>query len=155
MEQFKTLEDLREYLSKLEQWFGRAIVEGEHPTLYFAKPDDNRFVLGIRRVDYLFSSCGNFIEPSTEHGLSFSAKWRHLKGRYRLTAKHNPDKPIHVYWVLEKADIPEGLEFHPDQRDPEHYYLCVVQRMRVAELRDKLLWVADRMSVIKDGQVAL
>ncbi len=155
MEQFKTLEDLRDYLAKLEKWFGRPTVEGEHPTLYFEKPDDSRFVLGIRRSDYLFSLCGNFVEPSAQHGLSFSAKWQHLRGIYRLKAKHNPGQQVHVYWVLERADIPPGLEFHPDPRDPAHYFLCAVQRMRVAELRDKLLWVADRMSVIRDGQVAL
>jgi hypothetical protein len=155
MEQFKTLEDLRLYLGRLQRWFGRPTAENEHPTLYFKNPDDSRFVLGIRRDDYLFSPCGNWVEPSTQHGLSFSASWRHLKGIYRLKQKHNPEKPVHVYWLLEKADIPSGLEFHPDSRTDGHYFLCVVERMRVAELRDKLIWVADRMSVIKNGQVAL
>lgn len=155
MEQFKTLDDLREYLGKLERWFGRPTTEGEHPTLYFDKPDDSRFVLGIRRDDYLFSPCGNWVEPSKQHGLSFSASWRHLKGIYRLKQKHNPAKDVHVYWLLEKADIPPGLEFHPDPRTDGHYFLCVIERMRVAELRDKLNWVADRMSVIRNGQVAL
>ncbi len=87
--------------------------------------------------------------------MSFSASWRHLKGIYRLKGKHNPGKAVHVYWVLEKADIPSGLEFHPDPDDDAHYYLCVVERMRVDELRQKLLWVADRMAMIRDGQVAL
>jgi hypothetical protein len=35
MEKFKTIDDVREYLARLEKWFARTIVEGEHPTLHF------------------------------------------------------------------------------------------------------------------------
>jgi hypothetical protein len=158
MEQFKTLEDLRVYLGKLERWFGRPIVVGEHPTLFLNEAGGGREVIcGIQRDDYLFSTDGNWILPSREHGLSFSAHWQHLKGIYRMKSKRNPDKAVSVYWILEKADIPDGLEFVPDPRDRQrqHYLLAAVQGMRVTELRAKLEWVADRMSVIRDAQVAL
>lgn len=60
-------------------------------------------------------------------------------------------------WVLEKADLPSGLKFIVDPRDKKkhHYLLCAVERMRVEQLRLKLQWVADRMSVIRGAQVAL
>lgn len=158
MEQFKTMADLRAYLKTLEKWFARPIVEGEHPTLYIHPDSSRREVLnGIQRDDYVFSTCGNWIIPSNEHGLSFSAHWQHLKGIHRMKSKNNPGRSVSVFWILEKADIPDGLEFLVDPRDKkkQHYLLCAVKRMRVEELRTKLEWVADRMSVIRDAQVAL
>jgi hypothetical protein len=158
MEQFKTLEDLRAYLGKIEKWFARPIAAGEHPTLYLNEnSSDRELVFGIQRDDYLFSADGNWILPSREHGLSFSAHWQHLKGIHRLKSRRNPGKAVSVYWILEEADIPAGLKFVPDPRDRhrQHYLLAAIQRMHVSELRAKLEWVADRMSVIRDAQVAL
>lgn len=158
MEQYKTLQDIREYLKTLSKWFARPIAEGEHPTLYLNETSSHREVInGIQRDDYIFSSCGNWILPSLEHGLSFSAHWQHLKGIHRMISKRNPDKSVDVFWVLEKADIPAGLEFIIDPRDrkKQHFLLAATQRMTVQELRYKLEWVADRMSVIKDAQEAL
>ncbi|AFU97256.1 hypothetical protein [Simiduia agarivorans] len=158
MEQFKSLEDLRDALKRLSQWFARPIVDGEHPTLHLNPGSTHREVLnGIQRDDYIFSSCGNWVQPSIAHGLSFSAHWQHLKGIQRMKAKRNPGKPVSVYWILEVADIPEGLKFVPDPTDrkKQHYLLAVTQKMHVAELRSKLEWIADRMAVIKDAQEAL
>jgi len=158
MEQFKTFQDVRAYLITLEQWFARPIVAGEHPTLHVNGVQGREVINGIQREDYLFSACGNFILPSREHGLSFSGNWQHLKGIYALKSSRNPGKAVHVYWVLEKAKLPDGLEFVADPRKSKkkgHYLLCVTTGMRVDELRAKLLWVADRMSVIRDAQVAL
>ena len=157
MQQFRTLEDLREYLSHLEQWFARPIVAGEHPTLHRGGVDGREVLFGIQRDDYLFSNCGNWILPSRQHGLSFSAHWQHLKGIHRMKTKRNPGKPVSVYWILEKADIPAGLEFVADPRDrrQQHYLLCATERMPVERLRAKLEWVADRMTVMRDAQVAL
>jgi hypothetical protein len=157
MEQFKTIDDVREYLARLEKWFARPIVEGEHPTLHLNQLGGREVICGIQRDDFLFSACGNWILPSREHGLSFSAHWQHLKGIHRMKSKRNPRKAVSVYWVLEGADIPDGLEFIADPRDKrkQHYLLCATQRMHVEQLRTKLEWVADRMSVIRNAQVAL
>ena len=88
-------------------------------------------------------------------GLSFSAHWQHLKKIYRLKQKVTGIPTINVYWVLEKADIPPGLKFVPDVKDNHHYLLVVTEKMRVTELASKLSWVADRMSVMRDGGKAL
>ena len=158
MEQFKTLEDLRDYLKKFDNYCARPIVEGEHPTLYLNPNSSHKELInGIQRDDYMFSTCGNWILPSDEHGLSFSGHWQHLKGIYRMKAKRNPGKSVSVFWILEKADIPPGLKFVVDPRDKnkQHYLLCATERMRVDQLRAKLEWVADRMTVIRGAQVAL
>ncbi|WP_445369354.1 hypothetical protein ACH5Y9_09025 [Methylomonas sp. BW4-1] len=158
MNQFKTMDDLRVYLNEMNRWFARPIVKGEHPTLYDNPNSSNKeLICGIQRDDYIFSVCGNWILPSREHGLSFSSHWQHLKGIYRMKSKRNPGKAVDVYWVLENADIPEGLEFvvDPTDRKNQHYHLCATRRMLATELRSKLEWVADRMSVIYDAQRAL
>lgn len=158
MEQFKTMENLRDYVNTLSKWFARPIREGEHPTLFINPTSSNKEVIhGIQRDDYLFSSCGNWVLPSDEHGLSFSGHWQHLKGIHRMISKRNPGASVSVYWVLEKADIPSGLSFNVDPRDrkKQHYFLCVTEKMHVAKLREKLEWVADRMSVIRDAKEAL
>lgn len=74
-----------------------------------------------------------------------------------MKSKRNPGKSVSVFWVLKKADIPPGLKFVADPRDnkKQHYLLCAVECMRVEILRSKLEWMADRMSVIRDAQVAL
>lgn len=74
-----------------------------------------------------------------------------------MKSKRNPGQGVHVYWVLDKADLPDDLEFIVDPRDKkkQHYLLAVTKRMTVSELRSKLEWVADRMSVIRDAQDAL
>ena len=149
MEQFKSLQELREYIARLEKWFARSIVAGEHPTLHLHDSGDRATICGIRREDYLFSACGNWVLPSKTHGLSFSAHWQHLKTIYKMREKRNKGKPISVYWVLQNADIPPGLEFVPDAKNNQHYLLCATERMHVEKLRSKLEWIADRMSIIE------
>ncbi len=158
LEQFKTLEDLREYIKRFDKYYARPVVQGEHPTLYLNPGSSNKEVIcGIQRDDYIFSTDGKWILPSEAHGLSFSGHWQHLKGIYRMKSKNNPGKAVSVFWVLERADIPEGLKIVVDPRDrkKQHYLLCATRRMRTDELRRKLEWVADRMSVIRGAQVAL
>lgn len=157
MEQFKTLTDLRDYLSKLDRWFARPTVSGEHPTIYLPGSTNKPTVNGIQEGDYVFSPDKQWILPSEEHGLSFSGHWQHLKGIHRMKSKRNPGISVDVYWVLEEADLPEGLKFVVDPRDrkKQHYLLAAVERMTVAQLRSKLEWIADRMSIIRDAQDAL
>lgn len=88
-------------------------------------------------------------------GLSFSAHWQHLKRIYRLKQKITHQKSIDVFWVLEKADIPSGLEFVVDPKDSNHYLLTVTEKMTVYTLVAKLKWIADRMSVIRCGEKSL
>ncbi|WP_444995853.1 hypothetical protein [Aliikangiella sp. IMCC44359] len=48
-------------------------------------------------------------------------------------------------------DIPKGLAFKKDKKNPGHYFLAVTERMRVETLVDKLQIVGHRMSIIKGG----
>lgn len=93
--------------------------------------------------------------PCDGMGLSFSAHWQHLKRIYRLKQKLTGGKQIDVFWVLEKADIPAGLQFQQDPKDPQHYLLAVKERMHVSKLVRKLNWMADRMSKIVSAEKVL
>jgi hypothetical protein len=72
-----------------------------------------------------------------------------------MKSRHARGKAVNVYWVLEAADIPDGLKFVPDKRDKQHYLLTVTESMTVAQLSAKLSWVADRMSKISDVSKAI
>ncbi|WP_444994900.1 hypothetical protein [Aliikangiella sp. IMCC44359] len=154
MEQFKTLEDLRDYVKSLSSFYARPTEVDAHPTLYVGNTN-NGVIQGIRKRDYLFSSDEKWVLPHEQMGLSFSAHWQHLKRIYRLKQKVTAGKPIDVYWVLEKVDVPSGLAFVPDVKDKKHYLLIVTTRMGVDELVRKLTWVADRMSVIRSVKKVL
>lgn len=88
-------------------------------------------------------------------GLSFSARWQHLKDKYKLKKKWADGKPVDVFWVIEACNLPPGLKFVADEKDKEHYFLTVTERMTSYQLRVKLIAVAERMSVIKDAQGTL
>ncbi len=154
MEQFKTMDDLREYAKELGKFYARSVIAGEHPTLY-VDHSQGQMVHGIREKDYLFSSCKKWVIPHDQMGLSFSAHWQHLKDKFKMKDRHAKGGAVNVYWLLEKADIPEGLKFVPDKRNNQHYLLVVSESMTVYALAAKLLWVADRMSKISDARKAL
>ena len=154
MEQFKTLDDLRKYVTELRKIYARATISGEHPTLYLDHAQ-GQMHHGIREKDYLFSSCKKWVIPHDQMGLSFSAHWQHLKGMFDIKTRHADGKAINVYWVLEAADIPSGLKFVPSKRNKHHYFLIVTERMTVHRLASKLAWIADRMSKISDARKAL
>jgi hypothetical protein len=65
------------------------------------------------------------------------------------------NKPVDIYWVLSGADIPPDMKFMPDKKSPGHYFLTVTKRMRIEDLVFNLKWVADRLSVMKDGGRAI
>lgn len=154
MEQFKTLEDLRAYVKAIGKFYARPAERGAHPTLYIGNTKDG-VVHGVRKRDYLFSEDEQWVLPHDNMGLSFSAHWQHLKRIYRLKSKITKGKPVDVYWILEKADIPSGLTFVQDKKDPQHYLLTVSERMHVSVLVSKLRWLADRMSEIKSAEKVL
>lgn len=87
MEQFKTMDDLREYVKALGKFYARSTISGEHPTLYLDH-SQGQMVHGIREKDYLFSSCKNWVIPHDQMGLSFSAHWQHLKDKFKMKNKH-------------------------------------------------------------------
>ncbi len=156
MDQFKTLENLRDYIKEIKGFYSRPTTRGEHSTLYLDQ-NDGETIHGIRRRDYLFSPCGKFVLPSENMGLSFSAHWQHLKNIYRLKSSRNGGKPVDVCWALEDANLPQGLKFVVDKADKKnrHFFLAVTEKMHVSQLVSKLKWVADRMAVIKDATKAL
>lgn len=161
MEQFKILTDLRDYIKNLESQKGkvlaRPIPEGGSPIFYRSSDvaKGSELIQGIQIGDYCFSNCKKWVLPHNQMGLSFSAHWQHLKSIYKLKSSKNPGKSVDVYWVLEKADIPPDLKFVADEKDDRHYFLTVTRKMTVETLVKKLKWVADRMSVIKDGTRAV
>ena len=76
-------------------------------------------------------------------GLSFSSNWQHLKGVFKLKEKHNPGKMVNVYWVIEKADIPDGLKFVPDKSKKGHFFLTVTKPLTLSQLVIRLKLVAE------------
>lgn len=156
--QFRTLEDLRDIVKEYEaRLLARPTRRLSHPTLYRKRDVANGDVLlkGVREKDWFFSEDGHWVLPHDQMGLSFSSHWQHLKGVYKMKQKHNPGSAIDVYWVLEGADLPSGMQFKPDLRKQGHYLLTVTEPMTLSQLVGKLKRVAQRMSVIREGGKAL
>lgn len=155
--QFKTMDDLRTIIKEFEGALARPTRNLSHPTLYRKRDvqDGDKLIQGVRKKDWLFSVDEKWVLPHNQMGLSFSSHWQHLKGVYKMKEKHNKGAAIHVYWVLEKADIPSGMKFEPDLKKKGHYLLTVTEKLPLHQLVSKLKWLADRMSVIKDAGRAL
>lgn len=151
--QFRTLDDLREIIKEFQGFLARPTVNSCHPTLYAEEdvPSGDELVQGVRVKDWLLSPDRQWVLPDSQMGLSFSSSWQHLKGVCKLKQRHNPGAAIHVYWVLEEADVPDGLKFEPDSQKKGHYLLTATKKMLIHQLVEKLTWVADRMSVIRDA----
>lgn len=155
--QFKTMDDLRSIIKEFEGALVRPTRNLSHPTLYRNRDvqKGDKLIQGVRKKDWLLSVDESWVLPHSQMGLSFSSHWQHLKGVYKMKEKHNQGASINVYWVLEKADIPSGMKFEPDQKKKGHYLLTVTQKIPLHQLIFKLKWLADRMSVIKDAGKAL
>lgn len=155
--QFRTLEDLREIIKTFQGFVARPTVGTNHPTLYDPQtvPAGEKLVQGLRVKDWCLSPDFQWVLPHSQMGLSFSSNWQHLKGLHKMLQKRNPGTAVQVYWVLEAADIPPGLAFVPDNRKKGHHFLTVTDKMLVHQLVEKLYWIADRMSVIKDAGFTL
>jgi len=155
--QFKTLSDLREVIKEYENFMARPTPKLSHPTLYRKRDVGKEDVLlkGIRKKDWFFSEDEKWVLPHDQMGLSFSSHWQHLKGVYKMLEKRNPSRLVNVYWMIEDADIPNGLKFVPDKRKKGHYLLTVTEPILLAHLIKKLKLVAYRMSVIENAGIAL
>ncbi len=125
VQQFKTLDNLRELIKEYEGALCRPTRDLSHPTLYRNRDVQKGDILinGVRKKDWLFSVDEQWVLPHDQMGLSFSSNWQHLKGVYKMKKKHNPGTAINVYWVLEKANIPKGMEFVPDRKKKGIIYL--------------------------------
>ena len=154
LEQFKTTDDLREYVKSLGKFKARPAIKGEHPTLYL-NHEQGIMHHGVREKDYFFSTCRQWVLPHPQMGLSFSGHWSHLKDILRIKTRHGKGNPVSVFWILEAADIPNGLKFEVDTTDNKHFLLTVTEKMLTTQLAKKLSWVADRMTEIKDARKAL
>lgn len=157
--QFKCLTDLQEIIAQLNGYYARPTPRGSHPTLYPNREEGPyKTLMGIRVCDYSLSADGQWVLPDDQMGLSFSSTWQHLKSAHKMVAKIS-GKPVDVYWVLSGADIPSGMAFVPDRRPSKsakgHYLLTVTEKMKISSLVEKLKWVADRMSVIRNAEKAL
>lgn len=72
-----------------------------------------------------------------------------------MKEKYSTGAAVHVFWVLEQADLPSDMKFESDREKKGHYFLTVTRKMSLHQLIAKLKWVADRMSVMKDAGRAL
>lgn len=133
----------------------RTVIDPNDPTLYIeghhGKGGINR---GVRECDYKLSkSDSNWVLASRKHGLSFSASVDHavkitkfLGGFQKKGTKVNC-----AYWILENNDaIPSDMEFVQDADDPDHYLLTITKDMRITDLVAKLIWISQRMTVMRD-----
>jgi len=153
--QFRTVDDLREEIKELENILMRPTPHLSHPTLYRKRDVSEGEVLikGVRVKDWCLSEDLAWVLPHDQMGLSFSATFSNLKSVYKFKQKYNPGRAVHIHWVLERADIPDGLEFIQDKRPGKkaHWFLTANKKMLLSQLVQKLKVVAGRMSVIRNG----
>ena len=158
LQQYKSLVELEKIVEEIENFLARPRKRGQHPTIYPERNDGSKYrtIHGIRYCDFDFSDDEEWVNAHPQKGLSFSATWDNLKFVHGLTQRMKPKKkPIDIYWILSKADIPSDLKFVADKKNPGHYFLTVTQRMTVHQLVKKLEMLAQRMSTIQDGGIAL
>jgi len=151
--QFRTLDDLKEAIKDYERILMRPTRRFSHPTLYRARDvgANEKLLAGVRVRDWFFSADQKWVLPHDQMGLSFSGTFKNLRDVYKLKQRHNQGKAIDVYWVLEGADLPDGLKFVEDRSKKGHYFLTVTERMLLSQLVSKLRVLAHRMSVIRNG----
>jgi len=157
IQQFKIINDLSAVIKEYEGMLARPTLHLSHPTLYRQRDvgEGEKIVKGIRVRDWILTEDEQWVLPHDQMGLSFSSTYKNLRDVYKLKGKHNPSKTINIYWVLEQADIPSGMKFEPDSNKKGHYFLTVTEKMLLSALVDKLKWIAQRMSVIKNVGKAL
>ncbi|WP_137935854.1 hypothetical protein [Chitinivorax sp. B] len=154
LNQFKTLTELSEIIQQLrgiekKLFLARPVKRGEHPTLYANATDGKyRTVCGVRVCDYQLSTDEQWVEANEQMGLSFSGDWQHLKGVHKMVSRY-ADAPVDVFWVLGEANLPPGMAFKPDLAKKGHYFLAVVERMKLSTLITNLELIAHRMSKIE------
>lgn len=163
LEQFKTLSDISEEIKNLEGMLLRPTKRLSHPTLYRKRDvkDGVKLIKGVQVGEWYMTSDHKWVLPHDQMGLSFSAKFQHLKGVYKMKQKKNPGSSIDVYWILENPEsptmkLPSNLKFVKDMTSNKgHYFLTVTEPMLLESLVKILKIVAYRMSIIKNAEKAL
>lgn len=155
--QFKTLDDISELIKEYQTILMRPTLKLSHPTLYRKRDASKKeqIIKGVRVKDWFLSEDHKWVKPHNQMGLSFSASLENLSLVYEMKKRYNPKKTVNIYWVIEKADIPSGLKFVPDNKNKEHYFLTVSEPMLLTTLISKLKLLAYRMTIIRDGSKVL
>ena len=155
--QFKTLDDINELIKDYQTILMRPTLKLSHPTLYRKRDASKKetIIKGVRVKDWFLSEDHKWVKPHNQMGLSFSASIANLSLVYEMKKRFNPRSTMNIYWVIEKADIPSGLKFVPDQKNNEHYFLTVTEPMLLTTLISKLKLLAHRMTIIRDGSKVL
>lgn len=162
--QLKILENISEILKVLEEKHNalksrkpgvvfRTVIEPNTPALY-QKGFHGKSTLneGVRGCDFKFSAANpDWVEASSEHGLSFSATMDHAISTIRFLGKfQKPGTKVNcAYWILENNPmIPEDMEFVQDPENPSHYLLTITKGMHISDLVSKLRRIEHRMTVM-------
>ena len=155
-DQYKTLDDLKKIVDDIEGFIARPTRRLSHPTLYRKRDVEEHTTLikGVRYKDWLFSEDFKWVLPHDQMGLSFSVTRKHLVGQVKLKDRHNEGAKIHVYWTLNRPDLPKKMKFVEDRKKSRkgHFYLTITEKMPVHELIKKLKIVARQMSIIRDAR---
>ena len=135
------IDDVRERITELKQLI-RVVDPGTHSTLVNS---------GVREVDFKFSRDMEYVEPSSDAGLSFATNMKKFKSLIKTKARFHSE--IDIYAIDETSLLAiDGLKIIHDR--PGHASLTVVQRMKTAELIKKLESVASKMDKIGTMRVA-
>ena len=167
VEQFKTIDDLREKIESLIQEHRKAknaklgvmfrIKVPPNSAMIYKDGHQGNYELiqGVRVGDYTFDSTREWVLADPEAGLSFSKSFSHLKGKHKLLKKHakgykKPGPADVAWWVLEKCPIPKDMGFKQDPDDKNHYYLAVTKKMHISKLIENLKFVSFRLNLARD-----
>ncbi len=133
--------DVRKQIVELKK-IVRIVDKESHATL-----TDN----AVRELDFKFSSDMEWVEKSTDAGLSFATNMKKFKKLIKSKARFNAE--IDIYVIDKSRLIIDGLKLVHDR--PGHASLTVTEKMRVPELVKKLELVAERMDSIGRIKVSL
>lgn len=164
--QLKILESISEILKALEEKHNslksrkpgalfRTVIEPNTPALY-KEGSHGRSTLnqGVRGCDFKFSAANpDWVEASSEHGLSFSATMDHAISTIKFLGKFQKPgiKVNSAYWILENNPmIPENMEFVQDTENPSHYLLTITKGMHIKDLVSRLRRIEHRVTVMHD-----
>lgn len=133
----------------------RTVIDPNQATLYKnGFHGKGKLIQGIRECDYKLSkSDPNWVLASKEHGLSFSISLQHAIGTMKFLGgfQKKGTKINCAYWILRDCDaIPAAMEFVQDPDNPEHYLLTITEDMKITTLVEKLKFISQRVTVMKD-----
>ena len=128
------VDDVRKNIVELKK-IVRVVDPGTHATL----TKDT-----VREVDFKFSQDMEWIEPSSEYGLSFATNMKKFKKLVKSKARFHQE--IDIYAIDETMLVLEGLKLIHDR--PGHASLTVTRRMKVPELIGKLETLSQRLESI-------